>query len=91
MLNEMQSNVQSHIIRYVKMILNRLFLSNEYEQYLKFSVEITTNTLITKYSKHLWGDRKNPLINLSNYFIIVEKGIEQLLSYLTQKVLHLKK
>ena len=30
------------------MILNRLFLSEEYKQYLTFSVEISTNTLITQ-------------------------------------------
>ena len=37
------------------MIFNRLFLSEEYKQYLTFSVEISTNTLITQYSKHLWS------------------------------------
>ena len=40
------------------MILNRLFLSEEYKQYLTFSVEISTNTLITQYSKHLWSDEQ---------------------------------
>ena len=41
-----------------RMILNRLFLSEEYKQYLTFSVEISTNTLITQYSKHLWSDEQ---------------------------------
>ena len=40
------------------MILNRLFLSEEYKQYLTFSVEISTNTPITQYSKHLWSDEQ---------------------------------
>ena len=40
------------------MILNRFFLSEEYKQYLTFSVEISTNTLITQYSKHLWSDEQ---------------------------------
>ena len=40
------------------MILNRLFLSEEYKQYLTFSVEISTNSLITQYSKHLWSDEQ---------------------------------
>ena len=38
--------------------MNRLFLSEEYKQYLTFSVEISTNTLITQYSKHLWSDEQ---------------------------------
>ena len=40
------------------MILNRLFLIEEYKQYLTFSVEISTNTLIIQYSKHLWSDEQ---------------------------------
>ena len=40
------------------MILNRLFLSEEYKQYLTFSEEISTNTPITQYSKHLWSDEQ---------------------------------
>ena len=35
-----------------------MFLSEEYKQYLTFSVEISTNTLITQYSKHLWSDEQ---------------------------------
>ena len=38
--------------------MNRFFLSEEYKQYLTFSVEISTNTLITQYSKHLWSDEQ---------------------------------
>ena len=44
--------------RYGRVSLNRLFLSEEYKQYLTFSVEISTNTLITQYSKHLWSDEQ---------------------------------
>ena len=40
------------------MILNRLFLSEEYKQYLTFSVEISTNTLLYNYSEHLWSDEQ---------------------------------
>ena len=43
---------------YNRVSLNRLFLSEEYKQYLTFSVEIRTNTLITQYSKHLWSDEQ---------------------------------
>ena len=35
-----------------------LFFGEEYKQYLTFSVEISTNTLITQYSKHLWSDEQ---------------------------------
>ena len=38
--------------------MNCFFLSEEYKQYITFSVEITTNTLITQYSKHLWSDEQ---------------------------------
>ena len=48
----------SHLLGNSRMILNRLFLSEEYKQYLTFSVEISTNTLITQYSKHLWSDEQ---------------------------------
>ena len=48
----------SQLFSYGRMILNRLFLSEEYKQYLTFSVEISTNTLITQYSKHLWSDEQ---------------------------------
>ena len=44
--------------RYSRVAVNRLFLSEEYKQYLTFSVEISTNTLITQYSKHLWSDEQ---------------------------------
>ena len=48
----------SQLFSHGGMILNRLFLSEEYKQYLTFSVEISTNTLITQYSKHLWSDEQ---------------------------------
>ena len=35
-----------------------MFFGEEYKQYLTFSVEISTNTLITQYSKHLWSDEQ---------------------------------
>ena len=35
-----------------------MFLNKEYKQYLTFSVEISSNTLITQYSKHLWIDEQ---------------------------------
>ena len=38
--------------------MNRLFLSEEYKQYLTFSVEITTNTLISAYNENVWNDEK---------------------------------
>ena len=38
--------------------MNRSFFCEEYKQYLTFSVEISTNTLITQYSKHLWSDEQ---------------------------------
>ena len=43
---------------YSRVSLNCFFLSEEYKQYLTFSVEISTNTLITQYSKHLWSDEQ---------------------------------
>ena len=73
------------------MILNRSFFGEEYKQYLTFSVEISTNTLITQYSKHLWSDEQEHTHNLSNLFMIVKKVIERLLSYWMQKVLELRK
>ena len=44
--------------RYSRVSLNRSFFGEEYKQYLTFSVEISTNTLITQYSKHLWSDEQ---------------------------------
>ena len=43
---------------YSRVSLNRSFFGEEYKQYLTFSVEISTNTLITQYSKHLWSDEQ---------------------------------
>ena len=45
-------------VRYSRMILNRSFFGEEYKQYLTFSVEISTSTLITQCSKHLWSDEQ---------------------------------
>ena len=39
--------------------LDRSFFGEEYKQYLTVSVEISTNTFITKYSKHLWSDEQS--------------------------------
>ena len=44
--------------RYGRMILNRFFFGEEYKQYLTFSVEITTNTLISAYNENVWNDEK---------------------------------
>ena len=38
--------------------MSRSFFGEEYKQYLPFSVEISTNTFIKKYSKHLWSDEQ---------------------------------
>ena len=43
--------------------MNRSFFGEEYKQYLTFSVEISTNTLITQYSKHLWSDEREHTYN----------------------------
>ena len=48
----------SKTISHGRVSLNRSFFSEEYKQYLTFSVEISTNTLITQYSKHLWSDEQ---------------------------------
>ena len=37
---------------------NRFFFGEEYKQYLTFSVEITTNTLISAYNENVWNDEK---------------------------------
>ncbi len=43
--------------------MNRLFLSEGYKQYVTFSVEINTNTLITQCSKHFWSDEREQMHN----------------------------
>ena len=51
----------SHITphkRYSRVSLKRSFFGEEYKQYLTLSVEVSTNTLITRYSKHLWSDEQ---------------------------------
>ena len=48
----------SNLFSHSRVAVNRLFLSEENKQYLTFSVEISTNTLITQYSKHLWSDEQ---------------------------------
>ena len=35
-----------------------MFFGEEYKQYLTFSVEISTNTLLCNYSEHLWSDEQ---------------------------------
>ena len=37
---------------------NRFFFGEEYKQYLTFSVEITTNTLISAYNENVWSDEQ---------------------------------
>ena len=49
----------SQLFSHSRMILNCFFLSQEYKQYLTFSVEISRNTQITQYSKHLWSDEQD--------------------------------
>ena len=63
LINEFNLFHQSKLLRNGRMILNRLFLSEEYKQYLTFSVEISTNSLITQYSKHLWSDEQEHTYN----------------------------
>ena len=48
----------SNLFSHSRVSLNCFFLSEEYKQYLTFSVEISTNTLITQYSEHLWSDEQ---------------------------------
>ena len=38
--------------------MSRFFFGEEYKQYLTFSVEITTNTLISAYNENVWNDEK---------------------------------
>jgi len=73
------------------MILNRFFLSEEYKQYLTFSVEISTKRVITQYSKHLWSDEQEHTHKRIKSLHDSGKAIEQLLSYWMQKVLELRK
>ena len=40
------------------MILNRSFFGEEYKQYLTFSVEISTNTLISAYNENVWSNEQ---------------------------------
>ena len=47
------------------MVLNRFFFGEEYKQYLTFSVEITTNTLISAYNKNVWNDEKERIYERS--------------------------
>ena len=43
---------------YSRVSLNCFFFGEEYKQYLTFSVEITTNTLISTYNENVWNDEK---------------------------------
>ena len=40
---------------------NRFFFGEKYKQYLTFSVEITTNTLISAYNENAWNDEKESM------------------------------
>ncbi len=71
----------SNLFSHGRVAENCLFFGEEFKQYLTFSVEISTNTLITQYSKHLWSDEQEHAQKLLNHFMIVEKVIERLLSY----------
>ena len=44
--------------RYCGLSQNRFFFGEEYKQYLTFSVEIITNTLISAYNENVWNDEK---------------------------------
>ena len=44
--------------RYCGISQNCFFFGEEYKQYLTFSVEITTNTLISAYNENVWNDEK---------------------------------
>ena len=44
--------------RYCGSSQNRFFFGEEYKQYLTFSVEIITNTLISAYNENVWNDEK---------------------------------
>ena len=37
---------------------NRFFFGEKYKQYLTFSVEITTNTLLNSYGENRWSDEQ---------------------------------
>ena len=63
------------------MILSRFFLSGEYKQYLTFSVEISTNTLLCNYSKHLWSDEQEYTHKRIKSLHDSAKATERLLSY----------
>ncbi len=53
---------------------NRLFFGEEYKQYLTFSVEISTNTLLCNYSEHLWSDEQEHTHNRIKSFHDSGKG-----------------
>ena len=47
-----------NLVGYNRVSLNRSFFGEEYKQYLTFSVEISTNTPVTNYLKHLQSDEQ---------------------------------
>ena len=67
---------------YSRVSLNRLFLSEEYKQYLTFSVEISTNTLITQYSKHLWSDEQEHTHNRIKSLHGIGKGYRTITKFM---------
>ena len=62
----MSSNKRSdsNLLSYSGISQNRFFFGEEYKQYLTFSVEITTNTLISAYNKNVWNDEKERIKSL---------------------------
>ena len=44
--------------RYCGISLNHFFFGEEYKQYFTFSVEITTNTLLSSYGENRWSDEQ---------------------------------
>ena len=46
------------LLSHSRVSLNRSFFGEEYKQYLTFSFEITTNTLISAYNENAWNDEK---------------------------------
>ena len=48
----------SDLLSHGRVAENCFFFGEEYKQYLTFSVEITTNTLISAYNENVWNDEK---------------------------------
>ena len=50
--------IDSDLLSHGRVAENCFFFGEEYKQYLTFSVEITTNTLISAYNENVWNDEK---------------------------------